>query len=281
MIKNSPITDCYYSFCSYIEHQILNKGQAYTNYGSIFYPTKEVELPNYSVYGAPFKQFVYDSSVSGAYIPSGVYVNGNFTSKGTTGLMIDHINGRAIFSGGNNNFTVSGNYAVKDFNIYPTTKSDEQLLYETKYQINPSFNRQQGPLDKEHVSIPGIFIINSNFSNEPYAFGGLQETTIHIHCLILAESKDALDALGNIMIDEKYSYFNVISQTPLTYFGDLKSDPFNYAGLTTSNTSPILGYISDADFYRISNREFTNRYTDLRVGLVDYSIKLVRMTKVY
>ena len=281
MILNSPITTAYYSLCSYLDHQILNKGQAYTNYGSLFYPIKDVELPNRSVYGAPFKQFVYDSSVSGAYVPSGVYINNNFIAKGTSGLMIDHWNGRAILDSGNYGLTVSGNYSVKDFNIYPSTKSDEQLLYETKYQINPSFNRQQGPLDKEQVSVPGLFITNSNFFNDGYSFGGLQETTINIHCLALAESKDALDVLGGLLVDEKFNYYNVVNQTPLNYFGDLKSDPYNYTNYVNQNPTNILGYIADSDFYKISNRDFSNRYSDLRVGVCDLQVKLVRYTNKY
>lgn len=277
----NSVNNIYYSFVQFLDNRILTKGSAYTNFSSLFYPMNDPALPGYSIYGSPFKQFVSDQSVSGANIPSGVYVNGNFCPKGTTGLYVDYLNGRAIFSGDNNNLTVSGNYAVKDYNIYPTTESDETLIFETAYHIQQSFNRPLSGVDSRSVVAPCIFISNVNFSNQVYAFGGLNETICNFHCVIMATSKDSLDALGNIIVDMKYNSYNVTNasttQSPYNYFGDYKSGvPFNYFNQVISQPNPYLAYISSTDFYRLNSKDFSSKYPDLKCGFSDIQVKVVR-----
>jgi len=275
----SPINDLYYSFGLFIDHQIAQKGHAFQNVSSLFYKVNDPELPGFSVYAAPFKQPISDFSISGAQIPTGVYVNGNFCNKGQSGLIFDYLNNRAIFSGGNNNLIVSGNYSIKDFNVYLTTTTDEELIYETAFQIQASYAKPLSGLSKYDLTVPGIFITNSNFTNESYSLGGLIESTINIHCIILSNSKDQLDAVGCLLADEKYSSFPIMGSgfIPYNYYGDYRTALGNYNYLNyVSQFSNNLAYIADADFYKLSNRDFSNRYPDLRAAFADFQIKYVR-----
>lgn len=275
----SATNDLFYSFGLYLDHQILQKGQGYTNHASLLYPQVDNALPNKTIYASPFKQWNFDYSVSGSNIPSGVYSNGSFCNKGISGLMIDYLNGRVIFSGGNayQNLQVSGNYSIKSFNIYPTTKSDEELVFETKYQLNPSYSKSLSGISKDALVIPGIFINNLNVENEALAFGGICESVVNIHAVILADSKDQLDAIGSLLADEKYSYFPVITKTPLNYYGDYKSGNYNYLSYIGAPTGQNLAYIADASFYRLSSKEFSNKYPDLKCGFADFHCRLVRV----
>lgn len=275
----SATNDLYYSTCLYVDHQILQRGSGFTNHSSLLYPQIDPVLPNNTVYASPFKQWVYDYSVSGANVPSGVYINNVFCQKGVSGLKIDYMNGRVILSGGSQyqNLTVSGNYSVKDFNIYPTTKSNEELIYETKYELRPSYNKTLSGVSKNALVVPGIFITSINFGNEPFEFGGLAETTANIHCVILADSIDQLNAVGNIIMDQKSSYFPVLSKTPLNYYGDFKTGNYNYLEYIGNPTSSGLAYIADADFYKLSDKNFSDKYPDLKFGMSDLEIKLVRL----
>lgn len=279
MISSSPVNDIYYSLGLYLDHQILQRGVAFSNKSSNFYKIEDPALSNYNVYASPYKQWVSDFSISGAQIPTGVYINGNFANKGNSGLKIDYLNGRAIFSGGvaYSNLSVSGSYSVKDFNVYPTVRSTEQLIYETKFEINPSYSRTLSGLSKDSLTIPGIFITNVNFDNETYAFGGQVSTTININCVIISDSSDQLSAVGNLIVDEKYSVFPVLNKTPLNYFGDFNSGNYNYLSYISGSQPEDLAYICEADFYKLTNRDFSNRYPKLRVGLVDLQIKYVRI----
>lgn len=277
---NSSVNDLYYSFFLYLQHQLEQKGRGFTNYSGVFYKTEDKELSNKNVYNLPFKSLVYDHSVSGATIPTGLYVNSNLVNKGVSGLQyIDYINGRAIFSGGStySNLQVSGSFAIKDFNIWPTTKSDEELVFETKYQVNPSYSKSLSGISKDALVVPAIFMTNLNSENESYCFGGLNEQTINIHCLIISDSKDQLDAAGGLLIDERYSSFPVISKTPLNYYGDYKSGNYNYLSYIGPPGNQNLAFIDDISFYRLSSKEFSDRYPDLKAGFLDVHVKNLRM----
>ena len=68
------------SFYLWFDHTLTNVGEAYTNYGSLFYPVNNM-YQAYSTYGSPFRQFVADASITGATILSGVYLNSDFKER--------------------------------------------------------------------------------------------------------------------------------------------------------------------------------------------------------
>ena len=69
------------SMMLFIDNIVCNKAQGYTNHSSIFYSTNNLYNGLYT-YSLPFKQIVADSSVSGANVLSGIYVNNTFSSMG-------------------------------------------------------------------------------------------------------------------------------------------------------------------------------------------------------
>ena len=60
------------SFLLYVDNKVLKKGSAYTNHSGYFYPVTN-SFRDYDVVASPFKQFVYDTSVTGATVMSGIY----------------------------------------------------------------------------------------------------------------------------------------------------------------------------------------------------------------
>jgi len=78
-------------------------------------------------------------------------------------------------------------------------------------------------------------------------------------------------------MDQKSSYFPVLSKTPLNYYGDFKSGNYNYLEYIGNPVSPGLAYIADADFYKISDKNFSDKYPDLKFGMSDLEIKLMRL----
>lgn len=282
-MENSPITDISRSLFLYLSHQCEQKYKGYSNHSGYYYPVVDPELPNLNIYALPFKGMVDDFSVSGATIPTGVFVGGNFTLKGQSGLIaIDYTNSRAIFSGGSayQNLNISGGYAIKDFRIYPTTKSNEELIYETSYELNPSYSKPLSGINKDALVVPGIFITTTNFSNKTNSFGGLVDSIINFHLVIISDSKDSLDNIGFCLMDEKYANFPIVSKTPLNYYGDYKaslSGKYNYLSYVGSPTSVGLAYICEADFYKLTNKDFSIKYSDLRVGMVEMQVKVLRV----
>ena len=127
------------SMLLWFDNKLLSKGEAFTNFSSNFYNVDSQYFGFYT-YGAPYKQMIVDTSISGANIISGVYVNGIFTKIGENSLTgINSSQGHLYFNTeiNNPNLNLSGNYAVKDFNIFLTSETEEDLLFETQFQLNP------------------------------------------------------------------------------------------------------------------------------------------------
>jgi hypothetical protein len=86
------------SFYLWFDNYLLDKGEAYINEVSAFYPSIDETLPGFSIYAAPYKQFVWDSSISGAKVLSGVYPTNTdiFLTRGQSGIKFDYLNGRVF-----------------------------------------------------------------------------------------------------------------------------------------------------------------------------------------
>jgi hypothetical protein len=276
-MKRDFIHDLYSSFTLWFDHELLTKGEAFSNTTSKLYKVTDDNFEAYNVYGSPFKQWVYDSSVPGVQIPSGVMVNGSFKARGVSGLVLDFQNGRAIFASGQNNWNVTGSYSVKDFNIYTTTKSDVELLVETKYLVNPAMPQVVTGLPSDKLVAPCVFLKVKGFRNEPFAFGGQDNTVVNIRAVILSDDEFKLNGVGNIFVDAAQRSFIVMTGTPLNRYNDIKNGYYNYTGSVNSSFAiENLAYLETVSFTKLNQPAVPNRFPDLFIGFLDFSINLPR-----
>ena len=145
-MKATYINNLTSSFYLWLDHEILSKGEAFTTYSGKLYNSPDPNFPNASVYSSPFKQWVYDSSITSAYIPSGIYSGNNFVPKSVNNLKIDYGRGRAVFDNTqiNPNALLSAKYSFKDYNIYYTDEREDKILFEGAYSLTPYVNRVTG-----------------------------------------------------------------------------------------------------------------------------------------
>ena len=128
------------SFFLWFDNFLLTKGEAFTNKtGEFFYYDDSRLDSTYKAYGSPFKQWVTDSSVTGATIPSGVYIDGNFSGR-NDGVVLDFENGRGLISGSDTDLTITGEFSLKDFNVYITNDTEEDLIVEISFYIEYNVN---------------------------------------------------------------------------------------------------------------------------------------------
>lgn len=255
------------SMLFWFDHTLLNKGEAFTNYGSYFYPLDTLYY-GYYTYGAPYKQMVIDESISGATIISGVYLNNNFITVGQSGLSgINSSQGQLYFSSqiSNPSTTLSGNYAVKDFNIYLTSETEEDLLFETQFQLNPKTSQNPTGLPINSETYPVIYLKYQGGSNEPLAFGGLDKTNINVRAIILSDNIFKLDAVTSIFRDTVRTLVPIIydNEMPFNSLGSCTGHCFNYNEL-------VQNKIVDSDYFYIDNvsvskvdSRLTNSYNKL------------------
>lgn len=276
------------SFIMWFDNYLLTKGQAYTNTtGKLYYYTDERLPSTYKVFGSPVKQWVSDYSVVGATIPSGVYVNGVFqgrptgVSNTTSTSILDFDNGRTLLSGASSTANVTGSFAVKDFNIYYSNDTEEDLIIEKKFAIN---SRTIGtsetvtyipPYDQV---VPAIFISNSSSSNQPFAFGGENLTVTKINAVVIAENPYQLDGVLSIFAD---SFNQVVvnvpfTEAPYTEYGDIKNGYYNYQAIKNQYINNNKYYIERVVTSKLNDKPRRALVNDLYVGFIDFDISIAR-----
>jgi len=264
------------SMIMWIDHQLLNKGEAYKNFSSLLYPITNIYNGFYS-YGLPFKQIVCDSSVTGAKLLSGVYINGSLANVGNSNLTgINPFQGQVYFNAAQGTATISGNYAVKDFNIYLTSNSEEELLFETQYQTKPKTSQTATGLAIESITYPCIFLKNNGGVNEPFALGGQDDTIIEVRAIVLADSMFHLDAVCSILKDTARCYVPLIYNSTYNNFGSLVSGYYNYNSLIAGiNVSNDAFYISEVNVSKIFANIKTNN-NQVYPAFVDFTLSNIR-----
>lgn len=284
-MKASYFNNLMSSFYLWVDHEILERGEAYINYSGKLYNSPDPNFPNSSIFGSPFRQWVYDSSITGANIPSGIFINNNYITKNSSGLAIDYNKGRAIFNGtqvSGNNITAS--YSLKDFNIYYTDEREEKLLFEKAYAVTPKVNQVTGSLSYIDAPYPCIFIKHRVSENIPFAFGGEDKTESMIRCIVLASNSFQLDSVVSILNDSARKVFPVINADamPFNYLGDFKSgiSNFNYKELCKNQPSDNLAYIDKVVISKLDEVENSKINKKCVAALVDFEIFDVRTPRI-
>jgi hypothetical protein len=243
------------SFLLWLDNQILTKGEAFYNVGSKFYPTNTIYNGLYA-YAAPYKQFVYDSSVPNSTVITGLYLNNTFIPTGTSGFVgFNYEEGLALFNSNVNNYNISGNYSAKEINIKLVNESEEKILFENKYYKNGSIKNLTGNYTN-YQPFPIVYVSNDQGSNEPFALGGEDTTTNIINCIVFAENAYQLDALKSIFEDSERTSIPILtgSEFPFNAYGHLKSS-FNYTGIRAAKfaQNDSIAYIEDVSNLKLNS----------------------------
>lgn len=266
------------SFLMWLDNKILTKGEAFKNFSSIFYPIPNLYF-GLSSYGLPFKQIVCDKSVSNANLLSGVYINNNFISVGQNNLSGINPSEGQIYFGQNISSPISGSYAVKDFNIYLTSDPEENILFETQYKIKPKTIQNPTGLAPNSMSCPAIFIKNNGSTNDPYAFGGMDKTTLEIRLLILGDSMFNIDAIISILRDTVRTYIPIIRNSPFNSYGFLNNGYYDYNLLKANADENENMFISDVSISKILNID-NKLNPSIFPAIVDLSLESIRYPRI-
>jgi hypothetical protein len=268
------------SFLMWFDNFLLDKGEAYTNTtGDFFYYSDPRLDSRYVAYGSPYKQWVTDSSIAGATMPTGVHVVGSGFSGRNNGVVLDFDNGRALFSGSNTKMSVTGEFAVKDFNVYLTNDTEDDLITENKYVVNSRI--PSGPwnyIEPYDDVVPAAFLSVAQTENTPFAFGGTVNTIIQAKAVILAEDPYQLDGVMSIFLDSVDETIASIPMTgyPITELGDLKDDTYSYTGKEDEFSSNTKFFVDKVKTSKLSDRAQKSLANELYIGFIDFDIQKAR-----
>jgi len=262
------------SLLLFVDHSILKKGEAFTNHAGLFYPVENL-YNDYYTYAAPFKQMVSDDSIPNTTVMKTVYVDGSETSIGDDNLHgINHFQGQVHFTSNKNSSVISGNYSVKDFNVYLTNDSEQKLLFETKHQINPKYPQQLSGLAPDAQPFPAIFVKNMGGANTPFALGGVDDTVTKARMVVLADSNYKCDAVCSILKDLHHYHMPIHTDLPFDAMGSYTGVNYNYDNLTTEGG---LSLIQDVRVSKMSMvGDFNRLNPDVFSAFVDFDISTIR-----
>ena len=264
------------SFFLWFDNFLLKHGEAYSNKTGEFYYYEDSRLDSdYRAYGSPYKQWVTDSSITGANIPTGVHF-GNEASGRSDGIVFDFDNGRVLVEGSVTGSTITGEFAVKDFSVYLTNDTEDDLIVENKYVTNSRL--PSGPLtyiEPYDDVVPAIFLSTAQSDNEPFALGGMQETSVQAKAVVIAEDTYQLDGVLSIFMDSVDENFEAVPMTgyPITELGDLKGGSYNYTGTTDNYTGDTKFYVDKVRTSKLSDRTRRELASELYIGFIDFDLQ--------
>tara|TARA_Y100000114_G_scaffold142671_1_gene149462 strand:- start:65 stop:913 length:849 start_codon:yes stop_codon:yes gene_type:complete len=270
------------SFMLWFDHELLQKGEAYSNQtGALFYDNDSRLPSTYKAYASSYKQWVNDSSVVGdtnPIIPTGFNGSGRADH-----IIFDFENGRIIETGGafNTGEVLTGTFAVKDFNIYLTNETEEDLILENKFKLNSRYSNIASGVKPYDQMAPAIFLNCEYMRNEGFAFGGEDLSTNTIKAVVLAENEYQLDGALSIFADSARKVIPKIPFTghPGTEYGDVKNGTYFYTGVENAYGGSNPYYIDDVTVSKFSDRAQTKIPGDLKVGFIDFDISTTRFPR--
>lgn len=258
------------SFTLFLENQLLTEGQAYSNISGQMFPSNKKKINGLNFYASPHAQWVYDSSISGANIPTGATINNVFTNRGTNSLSLDFFHGGVYTSVNNANIQV--NYSKKDFNFYFKPERETELLLETMFNGEISYTDLTAN-NPTKIIAPCIIINSKNSQNEPFSFGGQDQTESVYQAVILTNNYYHLDGAMSIFRDLNEVYFPIIDfeDIPWDEKGDIKNGEFNYKNLAIKYPNPSQRAIIDRVL--VKNVKSTNRgNNNFDIGYAEFRV---------
>jgi len=267
------------SFYLWFNHTMLEKGEAFQNTSSYFYSTNQKYNGLYA-YACPFNQLVSDSSITGATVMSGVYLNGNFITTGTSGFHgVDFEHGRVYFTGALPAGTkVSGNYAFKEVNIVLTNENEQKLLFETKYNPRPKLGQIPTGLFTNELTYPVVFLTDMNSVNKPFAFGGLDNSVFEMGAIMLMDSKFNLVAMNSLFKDRARTLIPVFeaNEFPYNVYGELKSGIYNYTTMASGRSEAFLESSLISSFNPILINRVLDANPNIFFGVIEFELSSQR-----
>lgn len=268
------------SFMLWFEHHLLEKGRAFSNEtGKLFYGA-DTRIPSVlNGFSSQYKQWVADSSISGANISSGIYVGANFSGR-SNGIIVDYDNGRVLASGLSTSSQPTGAFAVKEFNVYATNENLEDLIVEKKYFARPKVASNLSPsgIPPYAPVVPAIFINSQTQENEPFSFGGEDKTTVNFSATVICDTPYKLDGVLGLFSDTNEKVFAHIpfTQAPYNEFGDLKSGYYHYGALSSGNSNTLPFVIEKVRPSKITDKMRRSIENTMYIGLLDFEVSKLR-----
>lgn len=261
------------SFLLLIDHEFQNHG-GWANETVRFYPVTS-PYSNAYAFTSTHKPLCNDVSIAGADVLSGVWIDSSYIKVGQSGLQsINHYKGNLVFTGFNPaGRNITGKGAYKEFQIKITDQTDWKLMFETQYinQLPHQIITGTGlPIDAEVTPI--IFIRYKGQENKPFGFSKLDNQTLYLRTIIVAETEFQKIAATSILKNFNMRTVPIVLSTPFTAVGDMTGVNYDYSKLSYDPAfTPIIMSVKAIDVPQ--HGEYRDIYRNM--AIVDFELSTI------
>ena len=247
----------------WMDHVLHQLGSGFQNASGYFSDIPDMVNGLYA-YAAPYKPILADASVTGATIMTGIYLDNAFLASGQSGFVaINYPEATVYFTGeitGTNR--ISGDFSIGEFQVVLTSKSEEELLFETKYLLKSRMDQTLSGLAENQSTFPIVFLKNNGGRNMPFQFGGTDQTVTNVRAIIMADSQFNLDACASLMKDQIRTHVPILTQAEMPYnaLGCTGPNGYNYLTVIAGKIPASACFVDDVTFLSFdrSSRIFEN-----------------------
>ena len=275
------------SMLLWFDHTLLKEADAYQNVTGQFYDVS-AEYFGLETYASSYSQIVSDASITGATIPTGLYAGNSLINVGQGGAAglaaIDYNNGRSYWSGDRTE-NITGSFAIKDFNVFLTNSTEDEILFQTQYSNrNKQSDLVPTGLEPGTKTYPVVYLKNDGSYNDPFAFGGTDNTVMKVRAIVIADSQFHIDAIGSLFRDKRHENVAIFEESdmPFDVYGYYRNNnQYNYTGVSQTKTYDQMLYLEDVNisrFDRVLENEVRKFNPNVFSTLIDFEINKVRLT---
>lgn len=251
----------------WIDNKFVEHGEGFVNVSGNLKKNGAAQL-------FPYRQLVYDTSISGVTVPSGVYVNSSFS-----GVPIDYMKGQAYV---NTSATVSGRYSAKEINVYTSMKSEQKVLFESRFQESPKANSTFTGYNAADYVYPCAILKIGAGANSSISFDGACSTVVPLRVMLICENDYQYQSATSLLRDSYETHIPLFStsQLPFSSSGTLKF-PFDYSasGSLISQNSNNLAYVKNVSISDFDPRVNNEIAPNVVGGFVDLDLECLRFPR--
>ena len=277
------------SFYLWLEGRLLAaKSEAYSiDMSNAFQYVDFPDIPSSHVgYQGKFRQLVADHGVdqqNSGFFEDGGFVTGNYDENG--GVYTDYDNGRLIFpAASGTSMDLTANSTVKEVNTYIANDGDLQMILQSDFKDGslPYQYQQTSELDEEIYFLPACFISVASSDNEPFSFGGEDNTESRIRVMLLSFDNYILDGVLSLLRDTVREDMTHIpyEDFPYGFSFSIKDFPYSYDALVAEQSSPMISHIQKVSVSKVVSeglREKLNK--NISIAFADFDLTTYRFPR--
>ncbi len=214
--------------------------------------------------GTPYGGVVYDASIPGVIVPTGL--------EGIPDAVMDYRNGRFIVPTGSVYTGDPLEFSVNEVNFYISSSPEARLIFETKPLQNPVRLPATGYMPENAFIAPCVFVKSFSSDSVDHALGGQVKMTWNFKIICLMRTESQLLGMQKIIRDSREDIFPLISGSLFNPYGGLTTPGWTYRDEIAVMTD--YAFICDSSFKIVELDVFTDDNPKMYVGIgnmeVDY-----------